>query len=481
MIKMRTFGIIITAILGFGLVDSTSNQLPVFNINNQINQSELEKSWRIGKIAEYRYNEELKWYPSKLTIFHYGDENFLEGTITYSDYSVESKKYATRIENRNSKDSVTLKKITPIKDSNIQNWSNEKGTIWLTNKKENKIENYQYRFSSKSNEWFLYNLMTDTFENNLKIQRSFYSDIDPGNYPIQESKELFTYNDTLLTESLSMSRKGKDSEWNPSRKEIFEYQNGTTKKRELFFYSEDENKWNLRESEEFISEEQTYTNIFIEFDKQNNTKSGHKIIEKRNESEILEEKIHLNWNDSKKSFEHFYTENISLKGDLRLQVIQSYTQSGYYDKYATFDTFDSLNRLVKSEKKNKNDEDIDWKYLSGMSLFYNQENELPSSIQKTNAKGEISEETKIILDNLNNPTSRISIKNRRKGQIEIKHDYSIDSDNIINSDELKLLETNIDKIIWKHNKAPLERTYFRIQDGEQVKYRKIKYTFEEIK
>jgi hypothetical protein len=478
---MRTFRIIITVILVFGLANSSRSHFSIFNMKNQIKENKLEKSRRIKKVSEYRYNDKLKWYPSKLTLFYYENESFLEGTITYSDYSVESKKYATRIENRNGRDLDSPTKITPLKDINIENWTKEKGTIWLNNKKEDTIEKYQFRFLSKSNEWYLYNLMTDTFENNRKIQRYFFSDIDPGNYPIQESKELFTYNDTLLTESLSMSRKGKDSEWIPSRKENFEYQNGVMVKRELFFYFEDENKWNLSESEEFISEEQTYTKIFFEYDNLNKTKSGYKIIEKRNASEILEEKIHLNWNDRKKSYEHFYTENNSLKGDLSLQVIQSYTQSGYYDKYATFNKFDSLNRLVKSEKKNKNDEDKDWKYLSGVSLFYDQENVLPSSIQKTNAKGEMNEETKIILDNLNNPINRIYIKNGRKNEVEIKHDYSIDSDNIVNSGELKLLETNIEKNIWRHNKAPIERTYYRINNGEKVKYKKIEYTFEEIK
>ncbi len=478
---MRIFGITITVILALGLANSSKSHVSIFNMNNQIKQNKLEKSWRIEKITEYRNNKELKWYPAKLTIFHYGSEHFLEGTITYIDYSVVSKKYASRIEYRNSKDLASLTKITPLQDSNIENWSNEKGTIWLTNRKEDKVENYQFRFSAKSNEWFLYNLMTDTFENNLKIQRYFYSDIDPGNYPTQESKEIFKYADTLLIEKSNMSRKGKDNEWNHSRKEVFEYQNGAIKKRELFFYYENENKWNLSESEEFTCEEQTCTEIFFEYNNQDKTKSGYKIIKKRNASEVLEEKIHLNWNDRKKKYEHFYTENISLKGDLNLQVIQSYTQSGYYDKYATFNSFDSLNRLIKSEKKNKNDEDKDWKFLSGISLFYDQENELPSSIQKTNAKGEMSEETQIILDNLNNPISRISIRNGRKSEVEIKHDYLIDSDNILNSDELKLLETNIEKNIWRHNKAPVERTYFRIDNGEKVKYKKMEYNFKEIK
>ena len=464
----------------FGLANSSRSRLSIFNMNNQIKQNKLKKLWRIEKITEYRYNEELKWHPEKLTIFHYRNNNFLEGTIIYNDYSIESKKYTTRIENRNGRDLPSPRKIKPLIDVNIENWSKEKGTIWLTNEKENKIENYQFRLLTKSNQWHLYNLEIDTFENNRRIQRYWFSDIDPGNYPIQESKELFTYNDTLLTESLSMSRKGKDSEWISSRRENFEYQNGSLIKRELFFYFEDENKWKLSESEEFISEEQVYTKTLFEYNNQDRTKSGYKIIEKKNASEDLKEKVHLEWNDAKGMYDHFYTERIYYKNDLAKETIISYSRSGYFDKYATFREYDSLNRLVKIERKTKNDEDEEWTNLSGTTFSYYQENILPSTIRQIDSNGELTKERTIIVDDMNNPISRSSLNLGRRSVVEIKHDYSIDSEDIIGSEELKFLETKIEDHIYRHNSVPIERIYYRMKNGEKIKNKMIKYTFKTI-
>lgn len=464
-----------------GLVNALSGQRSIPKIDRQVIINEKKPSWRIEKVIQYRYHEELNWYPKSVAFYHYDNDNFLEKTITYSGYSIETKKYAQRTEHRKSKDLTPITKITPYKDSNIKSWTKEKGTIWVKNTMENKVENYQFRFSPKSKEWYLYNLMTDSFENNQKIQRYFYSNIDPGNFPIQESKILFKYKDTLLIESLSMSKKGNDNNWILGRKENFEHQNGSIKKRELYLYSDNENEWKLQESEEFFSDKQTHTKIYFDYDPQNQTKTGHKIIEKRNTAEMLEERTQLNWDDKKKSFEHFFTQDFTNQGDLNIRVIESFSDIGnYYDYYETSNYYDSSNRLIKSEKKNKNEEDTDWKYLNGISFIYNQDDELPSMVQKTNAKGELSEESKIILDSLNNPIKRISIRNGRKRGMEIKHNYLIDADKIINSSELKLLETNIDKKIWRHNKAPIERIYFRIENGKKVKYRKIEYIFEEI-
>lgn len=71
--------------------------------------------------------------------------------------------------------------------------------------------------------------------------------------------------------------------------------------------------------------------------------------------------------------------------------------------------------------------------------------------------------------------------NGRKREIEIKHDYSLNSDCILNSDELKIFETNIDKGIWIHKNVPIERIYSRVKNGEKIVYKKIEYVFGEVK
>jgi hypothetical protein len=482
---MKTVKILLFIMLFFGIFKLINSMNINGNISNDDKPQYLNESdemWRLDRIARFKYNEELSWHPKGLTTFQYRSDSIFEGTVVYNDYSLETKKYSTRTEHREGDGLDSVINIDPLQDSNFNNWSKNKGTIFLTNSTENRVEEYQFRYKAESNKWFLYNLMIDSFDNKLKVQRYFYSDIDPGNYPIQESKVLYRYADTLLLEISTMWRKGEENlKWQYSKRENFTYEGDLLQEREVFYFFDKENKWNLTEKEELNYEENNQTKTFFEYDNRNPAKTGYKIVEKKDKVGNLVEKIHFNWNDRKKAFEHFYTENTKLKDNLVLEIIESYSDPNYYDKYVAINRYDSFGRLIETEKKHKNDEDKNWKFLSKDSFGFYKENEVPATVRRMNSKGIISEEIKIEFDDLQNPIKRISMSSGREYELEIKHDYSIDSNNILTSEKLKILETNIEKKVWKHNMAPVQRIYYRIVNGAKVKYNKVDYIYKKIK
>ena len=117
-------------------------------------------------------------------------------------------------------------------------------------------------------------------------------------------------------------RKGEENlKWQYSKRENFTYDGDLLQEREVFYFFDKENKWNLTEKEELNYEENNQTKTFFEYDNRNPAKTGYKIVEKKDKAGNLVEKIHFNWNDRKKAFEHQFQKEEYAGAQIQLQLL----------------------------------------------------------------------------------------------------------------------------------------------------------------
>ncbi len=434
---------------------------------------------RINKIETYEFDKENNKKLSTSTIFKYkknklyaiaifGKNSFFKSSQTYNE-----RRYMTS--------PISAKtNIQPSIDIPID-WNKTKGTIFIYIDLKNKKEEYQYRYNKDKKNWMLFSSMKDSLNTNgLLVERHHFLDNSREDSSIQESIETYTYQDTLLTQLTSKSRKGgKGNPWQYQRKEIMEYNGDKMTLKQVHFYSPTKNKFVLTREDKWEYKNNTIVHSYLE--KRGDTG---KIIQRLKTITTLDksknpiETKYFEWDPKEKELylkletKHTFKNQLKTK-DLTLNHYNSGTD--YHERQYEYDR---KNRVVKSIQKIKRQQDQDWKISNEKTYSYTNDNTQYSSYSET--KNNTKNEMNIDFDKYNNPIKKQTITNNKKREITIEHNTDILFKQLIPIKNYIQFRIGINDNHWMPVNIPIKKTTYKYNGDEKIIKKEVEFIYENI-
>jgi len=393
------------------IISCSDKQKPKQENRNDLEPSKVGqtiKKWKLDSIKTYRFDE-TEWKIDELSTITYRDNREVIGGITFSK----------KEDKRNSYNKISMEvEFQSIKTFHSFNpselliggdkWNQKEGIAFATFTDRNLSGKNQYRYNSNHDEWILYSSMIDSFDiNGNLLLRKWYRNTDPGNYPEQNSQEIYKYKNDFLIETVSYSLNNSTKEYVKKTKNNYKGQKLVVQ--EEYFFDKDRNDWKLVRSNtnDFDELTRTETNISLEYE-------NDKVYKRYKDITVFD--------DSSNKIKAISYEGGDLEHDYRLRLITTWEykedlllekrnyNSIESDNYsATIYSYDSKRRLEKTKRVMQ--EEGEKRVLNQESYIYYNQDTLIESYLKLNYKGDTTKYVDLGSDSLGNPIQRLVTNN----------------------------------------------------------------------